>query len=299
MRATADVRRAALAIALSLVTRGAGAQVRASERASVSQTVDGTVLTIDYSRPRVRGRAPLFGKVVTWGEVWTPGANWATTLQVNRDVRLDGRAVPAGRYSMWFVVRPGQWTMVLDPRFERYHADPPDSTAQQIRWPVTPRAGAFTEALTWSVPDVRPDGGTLAMQWDTVRVTLDLAVTPKHPLTVARSVAEPYLGRWVMTQTPSPGETAKPDTLELYYEDGAMKQRFSRIPDWYRSLQNSTMVWINDDWFIPTIIRNGKVLEMVADMVYEFDRKNGRATTFELRDDKDALLGHGVRLDHP
>ena len=38
-----------------------------------------------------RGRDSLFGKVVTWGEHWTPGANWATTIDVDHDIRLNGR----------------------------------------------------------------------------------------------------------------------------------------------------------------------------------------------------------------
>ncbi len=93
-------------LAIAVVTCGvapaAQAQVRTSERATVSQTIDGTVIEIDYARPRLRGRTS-FGGVVHWGEMWTPGANWATTLRVSRDVRLDGHLVPAGEYSVWFV----------------------------------------------------------------------------------------------------------------------------------------------------------------------------------------------------
>src|ERR1700709_690897 len=82
------------------------AQIRASEPASVTQTVDGTRLTIEYSRPRVRGRKALFGtKFVEWNEVGPPGANYATTLETSRDITLDGHAVQKGKYSVWMVVR--------------------------------------------------------------------------------------------------------------------------------------------------------------------------------------------------
>ena len=64
------------------------------------------MVTINYARPRARGRSPLFGKVVRWGDTWTPGANWATTLEVSREVRLDGHPIPKGKYSVWFVVQP-------------------------------------------------------------------------------------------------------------------------------------------------------------------------------------------------
>ncbi len=56
------------------------AQIRASERSTVSQTVDGTVITIDYSRPQLRGRTDRWGGEVPWGKKWTPGGNWATNI---------------------------------------------------------------------------------------------------------------------------------------------------------------------------------------------------------------------------
>ena len=95
---------------------------RLSEEASVSQTVDGTRISVEYFRPRARGRDPLFGKVVHWNETWTPGANWATTLEVNKDIKLDGHALAKGRYSVWMVPRQaGNWTLVLDPQHRRWH----------------------------------------------------------------------------------------------------------------------------------------------------------------------------------
>ena len=41
--------------------------VKASEKATVSQTVDGTVVTVEYSRPSARGRE-IFGALVPVGE---------------------------------------------------------------------------------------------------------------------------------------------------------------------------------------------------------------------------------------
>ena len=150
-----------LAAMMIATPMSAAAQVRASEVGSMSQVIDGTTITMQYSRPRVRGRSPLFGsRAVHWGEVWTPGANWATTLEADKPITLDGHPVPKGKYSVWLVVRQsGDWTMVLDPRWKRFHMQPPDSTSAQVRFPVRPRESAFTEVLTWSMPDVRMDGG--------------------------------------------------------------------------------------------------------------------------------------------
>jgi hypothetical protein len=89
-----------------LVPWPAFGQIRASEVGSMSQIIDGTKISMEYSRPRARGRDPLFGgRVVHWNEVWTPGANWATTLEASKDVTLNGQRVPKGKYSVWLVVR--------------------------------------------------------------------------------------------------------------------------------------------------------------------------------------------------
>jgi hypothetical protein len=103
----------ALGLALLLLlasARQAPAQIRASERGSVSQTLDGTTITVDYSRPTARGRE-LFGALVPWDVTWTPGANWATTLEANKDIRINGVDVAAGRYSVWMTPRDGSWTL--------------------------------------------------------------------------------------------------------------------------------------------------------------------------------------------
>jgi Protein of unknown function (DUF2911) len=270
------------------------AQVRASERAIVTQTADGTVLTINYARPRVRGRTPLFGRVVHWDEVWTPGANWATTLDVNRDVSLDGHPVKKGKYSVWFVVRPGDWTVVLDTNAQRYHTEPPDSEPGQLRWSVKPADGEFTEALTWSFPEVRPDGAVLLFAWGPKRVMINAIVQPSHPIPIARADAEPYLGTYEWTWAESGPQPVL--TFELYYADGMIRQRHTPFPDWYPLLQQQPMVRINDDWFIPAIVRDGKLYEMVSDMVFEFAVTGGKAMSFEIRDDRDHLLGTGKRV---
>ena len=92
-------------IVLSGLTPADGrAQTRMSERATLSQMVSGAVIGLDYGRPQARGRIP-FGErgqaVVRWGEVWTPGANWATTLELSRDATIEGTPVRKGKYSMW------------------------------------------------------------------------------------------------------------------------------------------------------------------------------------------------------
>jgi hypothetical protein len=282
-------------LVLALVAQ-LNAQVRASEPATLSQTIDGTVLTLEYSRPRARGRDSLFGKVVKWEEVWTPGANWATTLAVSKDIRLDGHQVAKGKYSVWLAVHPvGPWTMVLDPRHHRFHTQHPDSTVEQIRFDVARGEGPFAEVLTWSFPEIRVTGGTLALQWGTTRVAFRVDVTPSYNLTSTPAMAGSYVGRYDFAWTQNEAGDTLPITLTITRRDSTLVGEWDPLP--WPEAGPFILIPIREDWFIPGFTENGELYEVEKDMVIEFARTRGqgRATTFEVRGVSDSLIATGRR----
>lgn len=274
------------------------AQIRASETASVSQTVDGTKIAIEYSRPRVRGRSALFGtKDIGWDEVWTPGANYATTLETNHDIKLDGHPVPKGKYSVWMVVRKsGPWTFVLDPRPKLFHMAHPDSTSSQIRFPVTAQVAPFTEVLTWSFPDIRASGATLAMSWVKTRVSVEIEVEPSLVVELPSADATPYLGRYSFEpMTKEDSAKKKQDQLVVTYEKGILKGQFDPNVEY---MGKFALIRIGPDSFVPGIYDDkGAMYEVLRpDMTVEFKRASGRAASFEMRDDSDSLQGRATRI---
>jgi len=174
------------------------AQGMLSEHAVAAQTIAGTTITVEYYRPVARGRDSLFGKVVTWGEHWTPGANWATTIEVDHDVRLNGTLLPKGKYALWTVVQPDRWTVELHRRWHKFHVPPPsDSSDIQLRLSVPVERGPPTEVLTFDFPTVRPAATTLRFRWGIVVVSLDVAaIAPELALLRSRRDGAPYLGRY-------------------------------------------------------------------------------------------------------
>ena len=200
---------AALLAALVCVPFTARAQIMASERATVAQTVDGTRITVDYSRPRARGRTNIYGGLEPYNSAWTPGADEATTLEINRPVHILGRAIPKGKYSVWLVLREkGEWTFVLDPRPSLFHTAHPDSTRDQIRASVAPLVVPQTEILTWIFSAVAVNTTTLEMHWGTKGIAVPIQVTPTYPLTVNINEVTPLLGVYDFTpigrnETPS------------------------------------------------------------------------------------------------
>jgi hypothetical protein len=282
---------------LLLLPSAAAAQIRASEIGSVSQIVDGTKITIEGSRPRARGRDPIFGtKAVRWDEVWTPGANFATTLELSRDAKLNGRAVPKGKYSMWLVVKQaGDWTMVLEPRARLYHMEPPDSSAAQIRFPVRTDSVAFTEVLTWSVPALRVNGATVTMQWERKRVSMDLAVEPSLRVELPLADAQPYLGQYDYDE-PGPNGASRRLLFSVTYENGIMKGQW-QPNDAY--MGRFALIRVGPDTFAPGLYdKDGQIYEVLRpDMIFTFSRSNGRVSGLEARYEDDTLAGKATRKE--
>ena len=127
-------------------------------------------------------------------------------------------------------------------------------------------------------------------------MSLGVAVPSTYQIATDPAQAEPILGSYEWAWAESGAEATQ---AEFYYEDGMVKQRYTPFPMWYRALQNQPMVRINEGWFIPSIVRNGKILEMASDFVFEFTIKEGKAVSFEIRDDRDNLLASGKRLSRP
>ncbi len=163
----------AAAAALSGVQLGSAQQ--ASQHGVVAQTVNETVVTLEYDRPVARGRE-LFGGIVEWDAIWTPGANRATWIDFSRPVKLEGHDLAAGRYAIWMVPRESEpWEVVVVGEWDTHHAIFP-SEAVVFRTAVTPTAGSHLETLGFYFPVVGPYEATLALHWGTTVVPLRIEV---------------------------------------------------------------------------------------------------------------------------
>jgi hypothetical protein len=88
---------------------------RPSPKATVSQQVGLTDVSIAYCRPGVKGRE-IWGALVPYGEVWRTGANEATTITFSSDVTVQGNPVAAGTYGLFTLPGKDEWTVILNRR---------------------------------------------------------------------------------------------------------------------------------------------------------------------------------------
>lgn len=289
-------RNLALAIALTTVPVHAHAQtLNASEPATISQVVDGTKVTVEYSRPRARGRTGLFGTEVKFGHVWTPGANQSTTLAVSKDVSINGHPVAKGKYSVWMVVAPGDWELVLDHDTTLYHTNGPSRRPGQIRFMIPREHHAFTEVLAWSFPVVSATGMTLTMQWDTVSVPLGIKVTPTFTTAVTPEAAQRVAGtyRWRDAQA---GDAAKGpgSAFTVRYAGGELHATLD--PPLFGDPAYGDYVLIQKKGDLYSLGRRdrGELIEVIDYCTLQFSPENGRPKAFEVRGTDDALWASGT-----
>lgn len=202
----------------------AAGQIRASERATVSQTIDGTVITVDYGRPQLRGRVPEATGVVKVEHMWTPGANWATTVQFSRAVRLNGKPVPAGKYSVWVEPAVKTWQVHLhaDPRL--FHTQGPPASTMAASFEVTPVDEELTEVLTFDFPAVARTGTTLRLRWGRATVALQVEVEPSRPERVLTAeTAGPYTGEFLVQFAGDDGAWSPDMKMQFTLFDGLLR----------------------------------------------------------------------------
>ena len=83
-----------------------------SPKATVEQRVGLTDVSVEYSRPGVKGRA-VFGDLVPYGKTWRTGANFNTKVTFSSDVSIDGQTLNAGSYGLYTVPNKNSWEVMF------------------------------------------------------------------------------------------------------------------------------------------------------------------------------------------
>lgn len=143
-------------------------------------TSGGMTVTVNYSRPSVRGRL-IFGDkdqdaLQPFGEYWRLGANEATEISFNRDVLFNGVRVSAGRYRMYAIPGAESFEIVLNSQTGESGSTPPDDANDVVRTKVeTQRTASPVEQFTISLaPQNR--GIQMVFEWADTRFVVPLLV---------------------------------------------------------------------------------------------------------------------------
>ena len=154
------------------------AQMDKSKRASPPATATGKVgdatITIDYSSPSVKGRK-IWGDLVPYDKVWRAGANEATLFTTDKDIKVEGKSLPAGKYSLYAIPGEKEWTFIINSQTGQWGIKMDGSTTEDpakdvLRVTVKPeKAKNFTERLAYTV-----DKKGFALVWENLEVPVSI-----------------------------------------------------------------------------------------------------------------------------
>jgi len=134
-----------------------------------------TEITVRYHRPAVAGR-PIWGGLVPYGEVWRAGANENTTLSFSTDVKVGGKALPAGTYGLHVIPTAKEWTFALSKVSTAWGSFTYDAKEDALRVTVTPRAAPMEERVSYRFEDVNDSHAALVLDWEKLEAQVPIDV---------------------------------------------------------------------------------------------------------------------------
>jgi hypothetical protein len=86
---------------------------QASPADSTSGTVAGSMIKITYHSPGIKGRT-IGKEIAPYGQVWRTGANEATTFTTSKDIKIGGKTLPAGKYTLYTLPNETEWKIIFN-----------------------------------------------------------------------------------------------------------------------------------------------------------------------------------------
>jgi tetratricopeptide (TPR) repeat protein len=148
---------------------------RDSQRASVTQRIGITDITINYHRPLVKGRT-IWGKVVPYGQVWRAGANENTTITFTDPVSVEGNALDKGTYGLHMLPNQDQWTVIFSKVNTAWGSFSYKESEDALRITVKPEATEFREALAYDIDQPTENSAVVTLRWEKVAVPFKVSV---------------------------------------------------------------------------------------------------------------------------
>ncbi len=158
-----------LTLVALVFTLSALAQKPASPPAKAEGSIDGVKVTVDYSQPSAKGRK-IMGELVPFGEVWRTGANAVSAIEFGADVKVEGKALPKGKYGLFTIPGEKEWVVIFSSQNSGSPFDYSDKK-DVLRVNVKPgKAEAFVETFTIAV-----EKNNVVLKWENTAVAIKVS----------------------------------------------------------------------------------------------------------------------------
>jgi hypothetical protein len=133
-------------------------------------------ITINYHSPAVRKRV-IWGGLVPYDDVWVTGAHNATNIVINKPFVFGGKKIPVGKYALFTIPGENEWIVIINKNWEQHLAFDYSQLQDVARISVKPTKRDNTlERLQYFITDKGNNTGTIAMEWEKLRVEFEIRI---------------------------------------------------------------------------------------------------------------------------
>jgi len=166
-----------LLLSADLMSQGITTPRTPSPAATLSQTIGISTVSINYSRPSVKGRE-VWGALVPYGwnvqafgagnsAPWRAGANENTVIRFSHPAKVEGKTVPAGDYGLFFTInKDNTGEVILSKDSRSWGSFFYNAANDQLRAPIQLRTIANTELLTYDFINLTKNSAELVLNWE-------------------------------------------------------------------------------------------------------------------------------------
>lgn len=171
-----------LTIVLFLIgfTSAVDAQIKTPQPSPLSkleQVVGLTNVTLEYSRPAMRGRV-IFGDLVPYGKTWRTGANANSKITFSDNVIIDGQKLVKGTYAIFTIPNEKTWDVIFYTDSNNW-GTPKNWDENKVAAKTTVEVQPMEmkiESFTMSLDDLATGSAVLGMLWENVYVGVKFEV---------------------------------------------------------------------------------------------------------------------------
>jgi len=140
---------------------------KASPPATATETTtNGVTITINYSQPALKGRT-IGKEVAPYGRWWRTGANEKTSFEVSKDVKVEGQALPAGKYHLVTIPNENEWVIIFNSNLQGWGTQY-DESSDVLRVTVKPgKTETPSERMTFHIAK----NGLVSLLWGNEKVS--------------------------------------------------------------------------------------------------------------------------------
>lgn len=147
---------------------------RPSPKMTATGKIGAANVTITYGSPSVKGRK-IWGGLVPYDKVWRSGANEATLFETDKDLMVEGKKLPAGKYSLYTIPGEKEWQVIFNSQTGQWGIERSGETTRKPDKDVLvvtakpKKSATMQESLIYKI-----DNHGFVIQWENLEVPVSV-----------------------------------------------------------------------------------------------------------------------------